>query len=190
MNKFFVIIGGTASGKTTLLKNLQQLLPSVRVVVSYTTRKKRETEIAGVDYRFINKDEMLSMQKNGMVDCVRSYNLATGETAYYALPSMRYDNERESHISVLITDVEGFKELKRKYADKACGVFIERSKTECYNSLVQRGDNLEEINRRLKADEKDYANAALYCDYTIHNDFSEEVVIALKKIIAKESGTL
>lgn len=186
-SKFFVIVGGTASGKTTLLNDLQQLLPSVKVVVSYTTRKIRENEIAGVDYHYKTNEEINRLKALRAVDCFRSYVLANGEEVHYALPSMNIKNS--AGIDVLITDVEGLKELKRKYGNSAVGVFVNRRRLDRYNSLVTRGDNPEEINRRLEADMKDYDLAGVYCDYTLNNDFTSNTVITLKEIIKREVGS-
>ena len=50
-----VIIGESASGKSTLQKMLVQAHPEWRKIVTYTTRPMRDNETNGIDYHFITQ---------------------------------------------------------------------------------------------------------------------------------------
>ena len=47
-----LIPGVSASGKTIIARSIQEAYQDVELVVGYTTRKKRATEVDGVDYHF------------------------------------------------------------------------------------------------------------------------------------------
>ena len=52
----FVISAPSGAGKTSLVKSLCSLCPFIVNSVSFTTRKKRESETDGIDYNFISID--------------------------------------------------------------------------------------------------------------------------------------
>jgi guanylate kinase len=60
-----VIVGGTASGKSTLIDELVDTGQYQRIITT-TTRPIREGEINGIDYHFVSEDEFMSLVKNDM----------------------------------------------------------------------------------------------------------------------------
>jgi guanylate kinase len=74
--KIIFLIGGPASGKTTseefLVKN------GCTSLVSLTTRKKREREIDGVHYHFVDVNEFHSIQKANIIEITKEW--------YYGIP--------------------------------------------------------------------------------------------------------
>lgn len=65
MPKLILLVGPTCSGKTTLEKMLNDLgIPSV---ISYTTRAKRTGEIEGVDYYFVDHQQVMAFDAAGLV---------------------------------------------------------------------------------------------------------------------------
>ena len=63
MIKILTIIGKSASGKDTLLKDLKNIIAEIDIfnkfnfVIKTTTRPKRDYELDDVDYHFITEDE-------------------------------------------------------------------------------------------------------------------------------------
>ena len=54
MGKIFYIIGKSATGKDTIYKKLLEKYPgTLKNVVLYTTRPRREGEIDGVTYNYV-----------------------------------------------------------------------------------------------------------------------------------------
>lgn len=181
MSKIFVIVGKTASGKTTLVKKLQRLLPEkVKVVVAYTTREKRPKEKHGIDYNFIDTMKMKGLIATGSVDCVRTYVNADGEELIYGLPSLKND---DGSSKIVITDVEGLKELQVKYAGDVISFFINRSIEDRYNNLLKRGDKPNEIWRRIEADEKDFEGVEFLVDYIFNNNFKKGIIDTINRIL-------
>ena len=52
-----IISGTTCAGKGTVIKKLLSNHNDIVLSTSYTSRPKRETEIDGVDYYFVSKEE-------------------------------------------------------------------------------------------------------------------------------------
>ena len=53
----FVMTGPSGCGKSTLVKRVLNELEEVEFSVSYTTRKKRASEVEGQDYYFISEKD-------------------------------------------------------------------------------------------------------------------------------------
>lgn len=54
-----IISGPSGCGKSTLTKALKESVPDVYFSISTTTRKKREGEIEGVHYHFVDREQFL-----------------------------------------------------------------------------------------------------------------------------------
>ena len=68
MGKIFCLMGKSSSGKDTIfskIKNDKDL--NLKPVVSYTTRPKRINETQGVEYFFINKEDLDKFENENKV---------------------------------------------------------------------------------------------------------------------------
>ena len=63
--KLFVIAAPSGAGKTTIVKALVARNPGLRFSISYTTRQKRRTEVDGVDYFFVDREEFERLNARG-----------------------------------------------------------------------------------------------------------------------------
>lgn len=59
------ITGPTASGKTTAVERLLELIPGSARLVTTTTRQPRPKERDGVDYHFLTREEFLARAEKG-----------------------------------------------------------------------------------------------------------------------------
>ena len=59
--KLIVISAPSGTGKTTLVKRLLEKESNMIASVSFTTRPRRENEIEGVDYFFVDRSEFRQM---------------------------------------------------------------------------------------------------------------------------------
>ena len=62
--RLVVLSGPTASGKSTLWKRLV-VHPGLDFSVSATTRPRREGEVDGRDYRFLDADQFKQLREDG-----------------------------------------------------------------------------------------------------------------------------
>ncbi len=82
--KLLVIIGPSASGKSSTVKTLVSR-NVIKVTPSWTTRPMRDDDIDSVEHVFVSEDEFLAMQNNGrFLRTVQLFNLPY----HYGLPSV------------------------------------------------------------------------------------------------------
>ena len=149
-------------------------------IVSYTTRPMRPGEVDGVTYKYISKDKFLELDKEGFFAENTSYNVATGETWYYGISIEDLSDADEK--SVVILNPEGFRKVKQIDGLRIVSFLIDVKKSTIKRRLKERGDNLKEAKRRLKADKKDFKDIELEVDFVIDNnyentDFSQSSLI-------------
>lgn len=62
MRTMIVIVGGTASGKSTLIDEMVDTGNYQRIITT-TTRPMRDGEVNGIDYHFVSEEEFMSLVK-------------------------------------------------------------------------------------------------------------------------------
>lgn len=60
----FVVAAPSGAGKTSLVRALMKRMPELRFSISYTTRRRRDTEQHGQDYFFVERAEFDRMVAN------------------------------------------------------------------------------------------------------------------------------
>ena len=107
----FVLSGPSGSGKTTLAKHLVNTMGNVDFAISYTTRKIREGEEDGIDYKFIEETEFRDMIKG---DQFAEWAEVHGNL--YGTPVSEIDKVLNKGIDILLDiDVQGSSQIKKKY---------------------------------------------------------------------------
>ena len=148
------LLGKSGAGKDTLLKKIRLSKPELRPVVSYTTRPIRENEVNGLDYNFLSLDEFNEKIKSGDIIEHRVYNTTQGDW-YYGSPKL---DEKNDYIQVI--ELQGYNFIKEYYEGKHSifGLYLNVPENIRLQRLQKRGDNIDEINRRLETDNNDFKN--------------------------------
>lgn len=174
--KLFVISAPSGSGKTTLAHMLVERHPSkIEQSISCTTRQKRDEEIHGRHYHFVDRDEFEQKRsQNAFLEWAELYG-----NLYGTLKSeIKRITDSGKH-ALLVIDTQGAEQLM-KSAD-ATFIFIEPpSMQELESRLTKRG--AEKLSERLCLAKKELEKAKLY-DYRICNDELESACQELEKII-------
>ena len=170
------LIGKTSSGKDTLANAISKEL-NIPISISTTTRPMRPNETQHKEYHFISEEEF---HKLDFIE-TREYKVYDGSTWYYG-----YQVEEFSHDNcIAIVDVDGFYSLREYFGeDKVVPFFIYASENTLRRRLKLRGDNPQEINRRLSDDGikfKDFIDSHNY--YKICNEDSIDLAVEEIKII-------
>jgi guanylate kinase len=178
----YCLIGASGSGKSTIAKEVD-----IPELVSTTTRAKRDGEIEGVHYKFIEKE---SFNKNDYVE----YTEYNGN--YYGLSKADIENALDKGDHLVVVDKHGYDLLRYKYGNRVIGVYVKSYPLDNILRMIARGDKLKEvISRALHSlKKKEYSNAK-YLQYEIDNTYSIEFakVQLLNIIDAKRiylSGTI
>lgn len=177
--KLIVFSGPSGCGKTTLVKRVIAESDNLAFSVSFTTRKKRDSEIDGKDYYFVTEDEFkLKIQKRAFVEWAQVHE------HYYGTSFHEIEKKKTQNGIILDVDIQGARQIK-KYEPKAQLIFIFPPEfQELKKRLFLRGDETEEsIEKRLFVAKKEIQCYAEF-DFVIINDRLEEAVDNLLALIS------
>lgn len=174
-----IISGPSGVGKTTITRGIERAFPDAVFSVSCTTRPKTETDVEGVDYRFVPEHDFEAMERAG--------ELLESASVYghrYGTPRGPVDEHLAAGRLVLLEiDVQGATQVRAARPD-AFGVFIEPPGND---ALLERlrgraRDPEDVIQRRYRRarDEIHAAHASGVYDLFVTNDDLER---ALNEIV-------
>ncbi len=170
MTTVFIISAPSGSGKSTLVSRLMTRVPGLMFSVSYTTRKPRGTEIEGLNYRFVSRDEFEKM-------IARKEFLEWAEVFghYYGTHRSVLDQARsEGKDLVLDIDVQGARQLKCQIPEAVSVFILAPSRQILEQRLRARGEDREEvIERRLREAAEEISNYQAYDYVLINRDLAE-----------------
>lgn len=175
-NFIIVILGKSASGKTTVEKILEKER-NLKRIISTTTRPIRSGEQHGVDYHFISKEEFENLiHNNDLIEYRYHDTIENGKNVrwYYGIKKGEIDLKQHSYIAVV--DLEGLKNLRRIYGKNVVSIYLDVSESSRRIRALARDKNFEraEWERRIKSDDIDFANVYTIVDLIVKNeDFSE-----------------
>lgn len=181
-----VVSAPSGGGKTTLVKSAMAAEPSLQLSVSCTTRKPRDGEVDGVDYRFVSQQSFREFLEEGeFVEWAEVFDHA------YATPRTPLDAAiGEGRDILLDVDIQGARSLRKAYPKDAVGIFVmPPSAAVLETRLRARGtDDEAQIARRLARvrEEVSAAREVGVYDYLIVNDDREKAAADLLSIIRAE----
>lgn len=178
----FIISGPSASGKTTIARNLFIRDVNLKQSISATTRKPRIGEIDKKHYFFITKKKFEDQIKKGEF---LEHAEFIGE--YYGTPLKYIRSIINKGQDVLLTiESKGFHQIQKKVKGKCVSIFIRTSTMEALKDrLENRGDAPEDIKRRLK-EAKQMQSFQKEYDYLVTNDDLNEAIENVYSIIRAE----
>ena len=177
-----VLSGPSGVGKELLEKIFEDPTTSYKYSISMTTRHMREGEIDGVDYFFKTKEEFEALIKD---DQFIEYAQYVGN--YYGTP-VQYvkDTMEEGHDVFLEIEVEGAKQVRKKFPDALFIFLAPPSLDDLRERLVGRGtESDEKIQSRVNEARKEVEMMNLY-DYVVVNDEVELAKNRIQSIVEAE----
>lgn len=178
--RLFVIAAPSGAGKTTLVKALLERNPELEFSVSYTTRRKRTTEVDGRDYFFVGKKKFLDLKRQGELlesALVFGNHYGTGRT------QVRQRLDRGKHV-ILEIDWQGARQVRESMPDSVSIFILPPSAAELERRLRDRRTDSEEvIARRLGEARGDMTHWDEF-DFVIINDHLETAVAEFESIVA------
>jgi len=158
--KFIIIVGKSASGKTTLADYLCKRF-GYRKYKTTTTRPMRKGE-TWKDYNFISTKRFLNkLSKNEFIE-YKSYNVfnnGVDDTWYYGTPILKHFKFNPFKYVIVLT-LDGAIEFANYYGNENCEMIY----LDCPNDMREvrarfrsKGNfDMKEWKRRLKADDEDF----------------------------------
>ncbi|MBN2283075.1 MAG: guanylate kinase [Deltaproteobacteria bacterium] len=177
-----VVSAPSGTGKTTICRNVLNLLPGLSFSVSHTTRKARRGEQDGRDYHFIEEDEFRRLADAGeFAEWAENYGHLYG-TSRRVIDDMR----EQGHDILLDVDPQGAKNLKTIFPDGVFVFILPPTIGILRERLARRGsEDAGMLRRRLNRAVEEITEARWY-DYVIINDTIKESTGALKAICTAE----
>ncbi len=177
-----VLSGPSGAGKGTLVDRLVAARPECVFSISATTRPRRSTEVEGVQYEFVAKDEFERRRSAGLF-----LEWAEVHNQLYATPAKFVDERvRAGRVVVLDVDVQGGASVRRARKD-AVSVFVYPPSIDALRQRLLKRDTdaPDVVETRLKNAPGELAEWREY-DYLVLNDDLEQAVARLTAIVDAE----
>lgn len=181
-----VIAAPSGAGKTSLVKAMLDVEPSVQVAISHTTRQRRPEEKSGVNYFFVSPQEFQKMHADDQF--IESANVFGN---YYG--TSKTEIERilaNNHDLILEIDWQGAQQI-RKSQTSAIGIFILPPSLESLRKrLLQRAqDDNETIKQRMAAAMDEMSHFHEF-DYLVVNDDFDTALMEIRNILRGKGSEL
>jgi len=175
----YVLSGPSGSGKTTLAKHVVNTVNYVDFAISYTTRKIRDGEKDGIDYKFIDEEKF-----RFMIDSNQFAEWAEVHGNLYGTPIDETDKVLDKGIDILLDiDVQGSLQIKTKYRNSVHIFLIPPDLITLRKRLSKRNtENSSELEKRMEMAIKEISRINDY-DYIIVSDDIDKSLRKLESII-------
>ena len=178
----FVITAPSGAGKSSLIDALLKDDPSLKISVSYTTRKPRPGEKDGVDYHFVDEPTFQAMRARG--DFLESAQVHGNH--YGTAKKVILDAVARGDDIILEIDWQGAQQVRRLYPG-AVGIFIlPPSVEELERRMRARALDPDAVIRRRMANAREELAHAGEFKYAIINKDFETARRELAEIIERE----
>lgn len=173
-----VIVGASASGKSTLQKMMIEQNRKMKKVVTYTTRPPRRGEKAGIDYHFITENRFQELLDN-------DFFIETAEYRGWHYGTAKEDCQ-DSNDCIAVLTPSGLRELKR-IGINTISVYLYVDRRSLMMNILQRGDDIDEAYRRNLSDFGQFDGVINEVDYVIDNQMfhmdKNEVLMVMNEIL-------
>lgn len=179
-----VLVGESASGKSSIAKIIEERYPSFSKIIPYTTRPMRTNEKDGEEYHFISENEFSKMEDDGMfLECAKYRNWSYGSAK---------NDYKDSKNHVVILTPHGCRLLKR-WAKKnianidVLSIYLNVDRRSRMKQLLDRYDDIDEAYRRNLSDVGQFDGfedeANLVIENKNYHKSIEEVYSEIRRII-------
>ncbi len=174
-----VLSGPSGAGKSSLINKIKDDIGDYYFSISTTTRALRGTEVDGVDYHFVSKEEF---QKDIEENHFLEYALVHGNYYGTSIKPVR-EALNEGKLVIFDIDVQGNTAIKNRLGDITTSVFItpptlSELKKRLQNRLT---DSQEVIDTRIKMAKREIQRISEY-EFIIVNDDLNLAADVLKQI--------
>lgn len=181
-----VVSAPSATGKTTVVEQLVQVLPGLRMSRSYTSRPARPGEEHGLDYNFITRDSFEAMiARDAFLEWADVFGHYYGTGREETLTRLAAGEDL-----VLVIDVQGARQVRERVPETVAVFMLPPSFEVLEQRLRKRSKDPEpEMRRRLETARREVDAVSSY-DYVVVNDLLERCVGELAGIVVAERAKL
>ena len=166
----FIVCAPSGAGKTSLVGELLQADPQIRLSVSYTTRKPRSGEVDGREYHFVTEPEFAQMIGRG-----EFLENALVHGNHYATSAHWISEQRAAGRDIVLEiDWQGASQV-RQLIPEAIGIFILPPSFETLLSRLNKRaqDSPDVIARRLAVARDEISHVGEFKYVIINDNFTE-----------------
>jgi guanylate kinase len=182
----FIISAPSGTGKGTIVERILAQVPSLRRVVTATTRAKRDGEVEGVSYIYLSETDFLDyIEKDEFVEWNRIYgnNYGTMKKTVYAEIERGRNEELDFVVEI---DVDGKRNFSAVYENNVSIFLMPPSIAELKQRILGRkSENDQQLKKRLGRAEKEIARKDEF-DYIVVNDDIDKATAEVIQIIENE----
>ena len=168
-----VLSSPSGAGKTSICRKLVEIEKDVEMSISYTTRKKRKSEINGIDYFFVSDEEFEKLKNN---DFFIEY--ANVFDNWYGTPKKIVTDHMENGVDVVFDiDWQGAQKLYNFSSTDMVSVFIlPPTNDELSKRLKNRAEDSDDIVSLRMSKAKSEISHWIEYDYVLINENLAECV--------------
>ena len=182
---FVILSGPSGVGKNTIADILIERGYGI-YSVSMTTRKRRDKEIDGKDYFFVDTKEFEDNIEKGNFLEYAKYN----DNYYGTLKSYVFDNIDNGTNVIAVVDIQGGVNIDKIFPEAVLIFIMPPSFEELEHRLRNRNtDSEEDILKRLEIAKREIDFKDNY-DYVVVNNTIEDTVLEIVDIINKEKDKI
>lgn len=159
MHKRIFLVAKAASGKDYMRDKFVKR--GFKSSISYTTRPQRPSETDGVDYFFISWEQFEAMKANGAFSWYLPFN-----KQMYATTKVSFDND-----DIFLVVPKTVVELTPEERSRTLVIFLDIDLETRKDRLSKREMPGDSADRRLQADEEDFANFTDFDIRITNNNF-------------------
>jgi len=166
----FIVCAPSGAGKTSLVNELLQADPQIRLSVSYTTRKPRPGEVDGREYHFITEQKFEQMIAQG-----EFLENALVHGNHYATSARWISEQRAAGRDIVLEiDWQGAAQV-RQLIPETIGIFVLPPSFEALLSRLNKRDqdSPDVIARRLAAAREEISHVDEFKYVIINDNFSQ-----------------
>ncbi len=185
--KCIILCAPSGAGKTSITKFLLSQDLGLEFSISACNREKRDNEVDGVDYYFLNTEDFKRRIENEeFVEWEEVYN-----DNYYGTLKTEINRIWNSGKNVIFdVDVEGGLSLTKHFGEKALAIFIKPPSVEALEErLRSRGtEDEEKIQKRLNKAEKELGYSKWFDTIIVNENLEtaqQEVLAIVKSFLRK-----
>lgn len=181
----FILVGPTAVGKNSIMKEVIKRMPRLRQLPTVTTRSPRSDEQEGREHFFVTREKFDRLLANG--DLLEAQEVHPGK--FYGTPRQQTLAALQAK-ELLIADIDilGAKAVQAAFPQNVVLIFVEPPNIETLGErLRSREENKmteEEILDRLQRAKFELDHADEF-EYRVLNDHLEDAILATMEIIAR-----
>lgn len=170
--QLFVISAPSGAGKTSLIKALRERRPELALSVSHTTRPRRDGEVNGEHYHFVDISQFeVMLAQEAFVEHAKVFD------NYYGTSKAAISEELERGRDLILEiDWQGAAQVKKLFPEAIFIFILPPSSAELESRLRNRASDDDEVIARRLAEARREMRECDWYDYLVINDDFEQAL--------------